>query len=313
MHIAFIVDPLPKLKPAKDSSIALMRCAEARGHHIFAIEAGALQRTSQGVEAWSIELATVPGPHWYTPIGPGESRRLASFDAVLMRQDPPFDLEYLYATHLLSLAEEEGAKIFNRPSAIRNHNEKLGALKFPQWTPESIVSRDVASLRAFIETHGDTIVKPLDGMGGQGIFRVRRDDPNLSVILEVMSLNGQTTLMAQVYLPEIVDGDKRVLLIDGIPCPFALARIPPSGETRGNLAAGGRGVARPLNASDRAIAEAIGPYAKEQGLLIVGLDVIGEKLTEFNVTSPTCMVEIFEQTGFDVAEMTISALERRIG
>jgi len=244
---------------------------------------------------------------WYRA---GDARlvRLADVDAVMMRKDPPFDLEYLYATHLLDLAEAEGARVFNRPRGIRDHNEKLAIAKFAEYAPVTLVTRDIAALHAFVDAHADVIVKPLDGMGGTSIFRVRRDDPNRNVIFETVAHYGARTVMIQRYIPEIAEGDKRVLVIAGRPVPYALARIPKPGETRGNLAAGGRGVAKPLDARDLEIAEGLGPTLWADGLLVVGLDIIGPYLTEVNVTSPTCFVEISQQTGFDVAGMFADAL-----
>ena len=311
MHLALIVDPLDQLKPAKDSSIAIFRAAAARGHTVSAIAAGSLSLIDGRVSGLACELALLPrgATSWMTA-GPTARVALDHFDVVMMRQDPPFDLEYLYSTHLLELAECDGARIFNRPRALRDHNEKLAAVRFAQVTPTTVVSRSAVVLREFLATHQDVILKPLDGMGGSSIFRVRQGDPNVSVIIETITRHGAETVMAQAYLPAIVDGDKRVLVVDGEPMPFALARIPASGETRGNLAAGGRGEARPLTARDREIAVAVGAYARAQGLLLVGLDVIGDHLTEVNVTSPTCMVEIFDQTGFDVADQVVLALER---
>ena len=312
MHLALIVDPLPDLKPAKDSSIALLRAAVARGHRVTAIDAGSLALVGDQVSGLCRALTLMPtgSASWYQAEAP-ERCALGQFDAVVMRQDPPFDLEYLYSTHLLELAEQQGVQIFNRPRALREHNEKLAAARFPQFTPATVVARQQDVLRDFLAEHGDIILKPLDGMGGSSIFRVRRDDPNLSVILETITRHGQETVMAQAYLPAIVAGDKRVLVVDGVPAPFALARIPAAGETRGNLAAGGRGVAQPLSARDQEIAQTVGAYARDHGLLLVGLDIIGDHLTEVNVTSPTCMVEIFEQTGFDVARQMVQAIEAR--
>jgi glutathione synthase len=246
---------------------------------------------------------------WYRE-GEAVSRRLADFAAVTMRKDPPFDMEYVYSTYLLEAAEREGALVFNRPRAIRDHNEKLAIGRFAQFIAPSLVTREPAELQAFVDAEGDVIVKPLDGMGGTSIFRVRRDDPNRNAIIESVGQHGARTVMVQRYLPEIAEGDKRVLLIAGEPVPYSLARIPKAGETRGNLAAGGRGVARELSARDREIAETLGPTLWADGLLLVGLDVIGACLTEVNVTSPTCFVEIAEQTGFDVAGMFADALVR---
>ena len=239
-----------------------------------------------------------------------EERPLNRFAAVLMRKDPPFDMEYVYSTYLLEAAESEGARVFNRPRAIRDYNEKMAIARFPQFIAPTLVTRDADRVGAFIDDHADTILKPLDGMGGTSVFRVRADDPNRNVIVETVGREGTRTMMAQRYIPEIAEGDKRVLLIAGEAVPFALARIPKPGETRGNLAAGGRGVARPLTPRDREIAAAMGPQLRAQGLLVVGLDVIGDYLTEVNVTSPTCFVEITEQSGFDVGAMFATALEK---
>jgi glutathione synthase len=238
---------------------------------------------------------------------------LADFGAVLMRTDPPFDSEYFYATHLLEQAEREGARVFNRPAALRNHPEKLAILEFPQFIAPTLVTRDAAELKRFHATQGDVILKPLDGMGGAGIFRVGADGMNLGSVIETLTLDGKRTIMVQKYIPEIVKGDKRILLIGGKPVPFALARIPQGSEIRGNLAAGGIGVAQPLSARDLEIAESIGPVLAARGLLLVGLDVIGDFLTEVNVTSPTCFQEISHQSGFDVAAMFIDAVEQATG
>jgi glutathione synthase len=239
-----------------------------------------------------------------------EQRALADFDAVLMRKDPPFDSEYFYATHLLQRAEADGARVFNSPRSLRDHPEKLAILEFPQFIGPTLVTRSADDVRAFHAEHGDIILKPLDGMGGMGIFRVGADGLNLGSITETLNRHGAQTLMVQRYLPEIVQGDKRILVIGGEPVPHSLARIPQGSEIRGNLAAGGKGVAQPLSARDREIASALGPVLARRGLLLVGLDVIGDCLTEINVTSPTCFQEIAQQTGFDVAAMFIDALER---
>jgi len=317
LRLAFIVDPLPGLNPAKDSTIAMMRCAAARGHAVFAIDCATLHW--RGPEAGNPTGVCGDGHRldvsdddsaWYAA-RECATRPLAGFDAVLMRKDPPFDFEYLTATWLLERAEAEGARIFNRPRALRDHSEKLAITEFPQFAPPTLVDRDAARLHAFIEEHGDAILKPLDGMGGSRIFRVRRDDPNRNVIVETLTEDGHRTIMAQRYLPAIGAGDKRILLIAGQVVPWALARIPKAGETRGNLAAGGRGVAQPLSERDRTIAETLAPLLWERGLLITGIDVIGDHLTEINVTSPTCMVEIRAQTGFDTATAVIAAVEAR--
>ena len=312
MDFAFILDPLHELKAYKDTSVAMMRSLAARGHRVYALEQADVYWDGRGTQARVAQL-TLSGDNydWYR-VGEPEVRRLADFAAVLMRKDPPFDMEYVYSTYLLEAAEREGARVFNRPRAIRDHNEKLAIAKFTDFIAPTLVTRDANQVHAFIDAHRDTVVKPLDGMGGTSVFRVRADDPNRNVIVETVSRHGERTVMAQRFLPEIVDGDKRVLLIAGEPVPYALARIPKPGETRGNLAAGGRGVARELGARDREIAAALGPKLWAEGLLVVGLDVIGDCLTEVNVTSPTCFAEITEQTGFDVGAMFAAALERAI-
>ena len=313
MKFAFILDPLEQLKAYKDSSIAMMRAAARRGHEVFAIQREALIWEAGTVSARCHALTVSDFDHaWYIP-GPEQTLPLTAFDAVLMRQDPPFDFEYVTATWLLERAMQAGARIFNHPDAIRDHSEKLAITEFPQFTATTLVARDPADIHAFIDELGDVILKPLDGMGGSQIFRVRADDPNRNVIVETLAHEGTRTIMAQRYLPQIADGDKRVLIIGGEVVPFSLARIPRAGETRGNLAAGGRGVAMALTAREREIAEFLAPILWKRGLLIVGLDVIGGHLTEINVTSPTCMVEIATQQGFDVAGLVIDKLERACG
>jgi glutathione synthase len=310
MKLAFILDPLERLKAYKDSSVAMMRAAQARGHEVWAIMRPALAWQAGHVQAAASRLAVRDDHHdWFEVAAPVE-RRLADFDAVLMRQDPPFDMEYVAATWLLERAQAGGARVYNDPRAVRDHSEKLSILEFPEFIPETVVAREPQALQAFIDAAGDAILKPLDGMGGRSVFRVRRDDPNRNVIVETLTRCGARTIMAQRYLPAIAQGDKRILLIGGAPVPFSLARIPKAGETRGNLAAGGRGVAQPLTSRDREIAERLAPLLHRRGILLAGIDVIGEHLTEINVTSPTCFVEIAAQTGFDVAGMFIDALEK---
>ncbi len=309
MKFAFIVDPLEKLKAYKDSSVFMMREAAKRGHEVFAFEAKHMALLRGDVSALATKLSVdADNDHWYKVDSSAETK-LADFDAVLMRKDPPFNQEYLYSTLLLELAEKQGALIVNRAGALRDYNEKLGTAKFPQFTPPTLVTQSMERIHAFIDEHRDVIVKKLDGMGGTSIFRVRHDDPNRNAIIEVQTIDGAETIMAQRYIPEIVKGDKRVLVIDGKVVPYCLARIPKEGETRGNLAAGGRGVAQPISARDREIAETLGPKLKADGLTIVGLDIIGDFLTEVNVTSPTCFVEIFEQAGFNAAALVVDALE----
>ncbi len=311
MRFLFIVDPLPSLKASKDSSIAMMRAAQARGHEVWATTVDALAwMTDAGVQADArrLQLADDDQP-WFAEVARAMVR-LADVDAVLMRKDPPFDIEYVTATWLLEQAEREGARVFNRPAALRDHSEKIALAEFARFVPKTLVTRDARQLAAFIDAGRDTILKPIDGMGGSGVFRVRADDPNRNVIIETLTGDGARTVMAQAYLPAIAEGDKRILIVGGDVVPYALARLARPGETRANLAAGGTGVARPLTPRDREIAETLAPVLAARGLLLVGLDVIGERLTEINVTSPTCMVEIRTQTGFDVAAMFITALER---
>jgi glutathione synthase len=309
MDFAFVLDPLPSLKAYKDSSVAMMRALAARGHRVFALEPADIFWDTRGTRARVVPLTLEADNHQWYYAGAPEDRALNEFAATLMRKDPPFDMEYLYATYLLETAEREGARVFNRPRAIRDYNEKLAISRFAEFIAPTLITRDVGRIQDFIDSHHDMILKPLDGMGGTSIFRVRDNDPNRNVIVETVSQCGARTVMAQRFIPDIADGDKRVLLIAGEVVPFALARIPKAGETRGNLAAGGRGEARPLTARDREIATTLGPRLWADGLFVVGLDVIGDCLTEVNVTSPTCFVEITEQSRFDVAAMFAAALE----
>jgi len=312
MNLLVIADPLASFKTWKDSTYAMMRVAARRGHRLFAMEARELMIRDTRVIGAASEIRLLdgePGSPWFEA-GPAVIGALSEYDLVLMRKDPPFDNEFLYATHLLELAERQGARVVNRPRSLRDFNEKLAVARFPQLAPPTLVTSLEHPLREFLAEHQDVIFKPLDGMGGSSVFRVREDDPNIGVIIETITQHGARTIMAQRYLPEIRDGDKRVLLIDGEPVPYALARIPRPGETRGNLAAGGRGEARPLTARDRAIAAEVGPTLRDLGLTLVGLDVIGTCLTEINVTSPTGMREIAAQTPCDPAVLMIDALER---
>ncbi len=313
MKLLFVADPLEAFKPYKDTTFAMMREAAARGHELWACEPRHLSwRRGDTVRAHAQRIAlTGRLDDWYAPLG-AQDLGLPAFDAVLMRKDPPFDSEYFYATHLLGRAEADGAQVFNSPRALRDHPEKLAILEFPQFIPATLVTRSAAEVRSFHEQHRDIILKPLDGMGGMGIFRVSADGLNLGSITETLNRNGSTTIMVQQYLPEIVAGDKRVLVIDGEPVPYCLARVPQGSEIRGNLATGGKGVAQPLSERDRQIAAHIGPQLAARGLLLVGLDVIGDYLTEINVTSPTCFQEIAQQTGCDVAAIFVDALERAL-
>lgn len=313
MKLLFVVDPLASFKTYKDSTFAMMREAAGRGHALFACEPQQLRWSKGGpVQAQVRRIHLTGDDHAWFQAGEVVTHALAAFDAVLMRKDPPFDAEYLYATHLLTQAERDGARVFNKPQALREHPEKLAILEFPQFIAPTLVSRDLDALRAFHAEHRDVILKPLDGMGGMGIFRVKDDGLNLGAILESLTDNGARTVMAQRFLPAIAQGDKRILLIAGEPVPYALARIPQGGEVRGNLAAGGLGVAQELSPRDREIAQALGPVLAARGLLVVGLDVIGDNLTEINVTSPTCFQEITQQTGYDVAARFVTALEQAL-
>ena len=312
MKLAFIVDPLDEFKLEKDTTYAIMREAAAQGHALYALQQDDLAWHKQSVTGNAARLhLTGEAPGWYRLDAPTETP-LEQFDAVLMRKDPPFDMEYVYSTYLLEIAERRGARVFNRPQAIRDYNEKMAIARFAEFTAPTLVTRRTELLHGFLSEHSDIILKPLDGMGGSSVFRVRRDDPNLNVIIETLTSDGRRTIMAQRYIPEISNGDKRVLVIGGEPVPFCLARIPKAGETRGNLAAGGTGVARELTARDRVIAETLGPQLAAAGLLLVGLDVIGDHLTEVNVTSPTCFQEITQQTGFNVSAMLLNKLEKLI-
>lgn len=308
MEILFVIDPPESLKEYKDSSIAMMRAAQARGHAVWICQQHDLHLWEGRIVALATEIETRPGAAWLEEAGM-RTRLLTDFSAVLMRKDPPLDQDYLTATHLLGLAEEHGARVFNRPAALRDYNEKLSIFRFPQFIAPTLVSARAELIDGFLDEHGDIILKPLHAMGGQGVFRLRTDDPNRNVIVETLTGEGRHAVMAQRFLPEISGGDKRILLIDGEPVPHALARIPAPGETRGNLAAGGTGHAQALSERDEDIARTVGRVAREAGLFLVGLDVIGEYLTEVNVTSPTGLVEITAQTGFNVADAFVAALE----
>ena len=315
MKFAFILDQLNSIKIDKDSSFAMMLEAASRGHQLFVIQQGDLawkNGKTVGVSC-ALELTgrTDVGSNWYKDMGADEVP-LQEYDVVLMRKDPPFDMEYIYSTYLLELAERQGVCVINSPQGIRDHNEKFSIAKFPQFIAPTLVTRQEYLIREFLNEHGDIVLKPLDGMGGVGVFRVNGADHNISVIIETLTHYGTRTIMAQRYIPEISQGDKRILLIDGKPVPYVLARIPGKGESRGNLAAGGFGVAQPLTSRDHAIAKALGPYLHDQGLMLVGLDVIGDYLTEINVTSPTCMQEITRLTDFNVAGMMIDSIEKKL-
>ncbi len=309
MRIAFVADPLSSFKIYKDSTYAMMVEGAKRGHDLYFVpQEGLMWRGGRVIGEMSRLTLTGGKDPWYLTAPPKDTP-LAEFDVVLMRKDPPFDAEYVASTWLLELAQKDGAKVFNDPRAIRDHSEKLSIAKYPQFSPPTLVTRLPGQLQQFIDANGDVVLKPLDGMGGESVFRVTSGDPNRNVIIETLTRDGEKSVMAQRYIPEIREGDKRILLIAGKAVPHCLARIPKPGETRGNLAAGGTGVAKPLSRRDLEIANALGPELARAGLLLVGLDVIGDWLTEINVTSPTCFREITEQTGFDVAGMFLDALE----
>jgi glutathione synthase len=313
MHILFIADPLVSFKIAKDSTFAMLREAQRRGHTLAHCGPQDIHWVQgQPVTAQATQLSLI-GQHdaWYTAQG-AQPQALKDFGAVLMRKDPPFDSEYFYATHLLEQAEREGARVFNKPRALRDHPEKLAILEFQQFISPTLVTRSADDVKRFHAQHRDIILKPLDGMGGMGIYRVKDDALNLGSIIETLNKEGAQTLMVQKFIPAITQGDKRVLVIGGKPVPFCLARIPQGTEVRGNLAAGGKGVAQPLSLRDREIAEAIGPVLAARGLLLVGLDIIGDCLTEINVTSPTCFQEIYDQAGCDVAQLFMDAVEESL-
>ena len=313
MQFLFVADPLHTFNTKKDTTFVMMREAQRRGHTVFATEPKDISWEVGGRVMAKVRKLRLTGDlkDWYEEVAV-EQEALASFDAVLMRKDPPFDSEFFYATHMLSQAEREGAKVFNKPAALRDHPEKMAVMEFPELLGPTLITRNPQDIRAFHAQHQDIILKPLDGMGGMGIFRVGADGMNLGSIIETLNLNGATSVMVQKFLPAIAQGDKRVLIIGGKPVPFCLARIPQGNEVRGNLAAGGKGVAQPLSDTDRAIAEKLGPILLQRGLLLVGLDVIGDKVTEINVTSPTCFQEIQQQTGCDVSALFMDALEQAV-
>ena len=308
MKLLFILDPLASLKSYKDTSLAIMREAAARGHALYVCEQHDIFLRNEIVKINATEFSFSEGASWYK-LGMNKEVLPKDYSAIIMRKDPPFDNEYLYSTYLLELAANQGARVLNNPSAVRSWNEKLSVAKFPQFAPEFLVTSNNDLIREFLVTHKDIVVKPLDGMGGSGIFRIHDADHNIGVILETATQFGMQTIMAQRYLPAILQGDKRIIVINGEPLPYALARIPKAGETRGNLAAGGTGVAQPLTTRDLEIATTIGKTLKAEGLFLVGLDVIGEHLTEINVTSPTGMVEIAAQTACKPAQIFMQALE----
>lgn len=312
LKLGIVMDPIASINIKKDSSFAMLLEAQQRGYEIHYMEMADLH-LEQGVAIADTKIIKVQqDPNGWYEFKSEQTIELSELDAVLMRKDPPFDTEYIYATYILERAEERGTLIVNKPQSLRDCNEKLFTAWFPELTPTTIVTRSAAKIRQFQQQHGDIILKPLDGMGGASIFRVKQGDPNVSVIIEALTNNGQYYAMAQTFVPDISNGDKRILVVDGEPMPYCLARIPAEGETRGNLAAGGRGEARPLSDTDLKIAQAVAPTLKEKGLIFVGLDVIGDKLTEINVTSPTCIREIEAAFDISITGKLMDAIERRV-
>jgi glutathione synthase len=312
IKLGIVMDPISEINIKKDSSFAMLMAAQDRGYQLFYMEMADLAMVNGLAMANMRPLTVINDASKWFELGEVKDTPMSELDVILMRKDPPFDTEFIYATYMLERAEEQGVLIVNKPQSLRDANEKLFTAWFSEFTPETIVTRDAKRIRAFHQAKGDIILKPLDGMGGTSIFRVKQDDPNLGVIIETLTSYGQQYAMAQAFIPEITKGDKRILVVDGEPVPYALARIPMKGETRGNLAAGGSGVAQPLSDSDWAIARAIGPELKKRGLIFVGLDVIGDKLTEINVTSPTCIREIQAAFDVDITGMLMDAIEARI-
>jgi glutathione synthase len=312
LKLGIVMDPISAINIKKDSSFAMLLAAQARGYQLFYMEMQDLAMVNGKTMAKMRTLKVKQDPTQWYELAESIDTPLTELDVVLMRKDPPFDTEYIYATYMLERAEEEGVLIVNKPQSLRDANEKLFTAWFSEFTPETIVTRDASRIRDFHKQKQDIILKPLDGMGGTSIFRVKKDDPNVGVIIETLTSYGQQYAMAQAFIPEITQGDKRILVVDGEPVPYSLARVPMKGETRGNLAAGGSGVPQALSESDWHIARSIGPELKKRGLIFVGLDVIGDKLTEINVTSPTCIREIEAAFDVDITGMLMDAIERRV-
>jgi glutathione synthase len=313
LDIVVVMDPIGSIRIAKDSTFAMLLEARRRGHRLHYVVPGGLGVRDGAATALLAPLEVRDDPAGWFELGAAGRRDLGAGDVVLMRTDPPVDSEYIHDTQVLGLAQAAGALVVNDPQGLRDYNEKLAALRFPECCPPTLVSRDAAALKAFVGEHGQAVLKPLDGMGGRSIFRAAAGEPNLNVILETLTDGGRSLAMAQRYLPEIATGDKRILLVDGEPVDYCLARIPQGDEFRGNLAAGGRGEARPLTERDRWIAARVGPEMKRRGMLFVGLDVIGDWLTEVNVTSPTCIREIDKAYGLNIAGLLFDAIEARAG
>ncbi|QWP78754.1 glutathione synthase [Lysobacter sp. K5869] len=311
LDIVVVMDPIGSIKIAKDSTFAMLLEGQRRGHRLWYVAPGGLSLDGGRALAKVASLRVQDDKAGWYELGNWSQIELGSAHVILMRKDPPVDAEYLHDTQILSVAQRAGAFVVNDPQGLRDYNEKLAALLFPQCCIDTLVSRDAAELKAFVQRHGEAVLKPLDGMGGRSIFRAAAGEPNLNVILETLGDGGKHLVMAQKYLPDIKDGDKRVLLVDGVPVDYALARIPQGDEFRGNLAVGGRGEGRPLSDRDRWIAEQVGPEMRERGMLFVGLDVIGDYMTELNVTSPTCIRELDEQFGLNIAGLLFDAIEAR--
>jgi glutathione synthase len=312
IKLGIVMDPIDSINIKKDSTFAMMMEAQRRGWEIHYMEMGdlSLEQGIASARTRTVKLHNDPS-HWFDYLSE-QTVELGELDAILMRKDPPFDTEYIYATYILERAELAGALVVNKPQSLRDCNEKLFTAWFPELTPITLVTRRAEQLRDFHKKHGDVILKPLDGMGGSSIFRVMKNDPNVSVIIETLTSEGECFCMAQTFVPDISNGDKRILVVDGEPMPYCLARIPAKGETRGNLAAGGRGEPRPLTETDWEIARAVAPTLKEKGLIFVGLDIIGDKLTEINVTSPTCICEIENTYDISITGKLMDAIERRL-
>jgi len=312
IKLGVVMDPIGSIQVKKDSTLAMLLAARRRGWELFYMEQADLFLEANEARGRMRVLTVADDPaDWYT-LGEVQTRPLAGLDVILMRKDPPFDMDYIYSTYLLELAEQAGTLVVNRPQSLRDCNEKLFTARFPQCTPPTLVSSQAELLRGFLAEHGDIILKPLEGMGGAAIFRVREGDLNIGVIIETLTRHGQRLIMAQRFIPEIRAGDKRILLIDGEPVPRALARLPAAGEVRANLAVGGRGVGVELSARDRWICEQVAPALRERGLLFVGLDVIGDYLTEINVTSPTCIRELDAEFGLDIGGQLMDTIEQKL-
>ena len=312
LKLGVVMDPISRISYKKDSTLAMLLAAQKREYSLFYMEQSDLFIENGAAKARMRPLQVFQNPDKWFELGTEKEQLISTLDVVLMRIDPPFDNEYIYSTYILEAAQRDGCLIVNNPQSLRDCNEKIFATRFPQCCPPLLVSSDMAKLRDFHRQHLDVIYKPLDGMGGSSIFRAKQDDPNISVIIESLTRHGQASIMAQKFIPEIIEGDKRILMIDGQAVPYALARIPASGETRGNLAAGGRGESRPLSERDRWICDQLAPTLREKGLLFVGVDVIGDYLTEINVTSPTCIRELDDAHNLDIGGQLMACIEEKL-